>query len=46
MSGGHYIAYIKFDGAWYCCNDALVTHADAATVRSCQPYMLFYTADQ
>jgi ubiquitin carboxyl-terminal hydrolase 22/27/51 len=42
ISGGHYVAYVRSCGAWFCCDDAWVTLVSEAEVLAAQAYMLFY----
>ena len=51
LPGGHYIAYINHEGAWFCCNDSIVKAADIASETkiiqknlksSFAPYLAFY----
>ena len=39
---GHYLAYVKYAGAWYKCNDALVEPVDLDVVLRQQAYILMY----
>ena len=42
LEGGHYVAYVRRDGAWFLCDDAVVREADENEVKSSQAFMLFY----
>lgn len=39
---GHYVAYVKKHGQWYCCNDSSVTPVSFEKVRQQQAYILMY----
>jgi ubiquitin C-terminal hydrolase len=39
---GHYVAYVKNGGQWYCCNDHQITSVDVGKVLSQQAYILMY----
>lgn len=41
-AGGHYIAYVKRDGEWYCCDDSSVTKTTLLSRPGFEPYVLFY----
>ncbi len=43
ITGGHYVAYVRCCGAWFCCDDAWVTLVEEREVAQAQAYMLFYT---
>jgi hypothetical protein len=45
MSSGHYVSYIKCDGAWYLINDPWVVAVSEADVAGVQAYMLFYAQE-
>ncbi|XP_072037849.1 ubiquitin carboxyl-terminal hydrolase 3-like [Amphiura filiformis] len=40
---GHYIAFAKQDGQWFCFNDSSVSPVEEKTVLRCKAYLLFYT---
>jgi ubiquitin C-terminal hydrolase len=39
---GHYVAYVKNGGQWYCCNDHQISSVDVGKVLSQQAYILMY----
>lgn len=39
---GHYVAFVKNNGNWYCCNDEHVQKVDTETVLKQQAYILMY----
>lgn len=39
---GHYVAYVKNHGQWYCCNDSVVTPVPLEEVLQQQAYILMY----
>ena len=39
---GHYVAYVKNHGQWYCCNDSTVTPVSFEKVLDQQAYILMY----
>jgi len=45
MSSGHYVAYVKCEGAWYLLNDPWVVAVSEADVAGVQAYMLFYAQE-
>lgn len=45
ITGGHYIAYVREGGHWFCCDDAWVTLVDEEEVAHSQAYMLFFCQD-
>lgn len=45
MSSGHYVSYIKCEGAWYLINDPWVVAVTEADVAGVQAYMLFYAQE-
>lgn len=42
ISSGHYIAYVKRNGSWYCCNDSNVSECSEKDAMSSNAYLLFY----
>ncbi len=44
LEGGHYVAYVRHGGAWYCCDDAWVRAVAPAEVAAARAYLLFYAA--
>lgn len=42
MGGGHYTAYAKNEGRWYCFNDSSVSHIPSDSIKGSGAYMLFY----
>eukprot|EP00887_Chlorella_sp_A99_P007803 scaffold20.g7803.t1 len=42
---GHYIAYVKVGGSWWCCNDSSVTKVALTHVLNASAYLLFYQRD-
>ncbi|KAL1561777.1 ubiquitin-specific protease ubp2 [Salvia divinorum] len=42
MRGGHYVAYVRSDGAWYHASDAYVRQVSLDEVLRCEAYILFY----
>jgi hypothetical protein len=45
MTSGHYVSYVKCDGAWYLINDPWVVAVSEADVAGVQAYMLFYAQE-
>lgn len=45
MSSGHYVSYVKCEGAWYLINDPWVVAVSEADVAGVQAYMLFYAQE-
>lgn len=39
---GHYVAYVKNHGEWYCCNDSSVSQVSLEKVLDQQAYILMY----
>tara|TARA_B100000767_G_C19425726_1_gene393830 strand:+ start:275 stop:445 length:171 start_codon:yes stop_codon:yes gene_type:complete len=40
--GGHYVAFLRLDGGWFCMSDSRVTQVDEAAVLKAQAFLLFY----
>ena len=44
ITGGHYIAFIKQDDKWYCCNDSNISVVDEERIKGIigSSYILLY----
>ena len=42
MDSGHYVAYARWQDAWFRCDDHRISRADPVAVAAAQAYLLFY----